>query len=175
MGGPPGWLPWPAHLSPGGSAPSAEPSLNDFMPALPIIKSPGMMASCSGAEKQASARMIIHQQKAGRFRLEASARKALKQLLAKAAPKPLHSGKIGAGEDDIGLCSARELLEHLEAKHGRAAAKACGALWGTFRSPMGGAAPEEYFTRQAELQKKLKNTDAPARDAGIKKIGRAHV
>ena len=37
---------------------------------------------------------------------------------------------------------------HLEKKYDQTTAKECDANWGAFRSPMGGLAPEEQFTRQ---------------------------
>lgn len=83
---------WVAAASPGGAWPSAEPLLTDYLRDFPAIASPGMMASYSGAEKQISARMATHQQKAERFRLEANAQAAPRLLLAKPGLAQLLAG-----------------------------------------------------------------------------------
>ena len=112
---------WVAQVA-GDLAPNAEPTAGGFIPSFPVITNPGHMDGFTGTEKQVNTRLIVHSQKVAQFRLETSIHKALKQLFAAIAPKPLHSDKVGAGGDDIDLYAARELLGHLKSKHGKAAA-----------------------------------------------------
>ena len=146
-----------------------EPRLAGYIPPFPAIESPGRMEGFAGAGPQTQAKLAKHQQDAEQFKAEASAHKALKKLLACIAPKPLHSGKAGSDEGDIGLHSLRELLGHLEPKCSKAlAARECGKIWEIFNPPMAGLSPEQYFARQLACQKKLKRAAVPITDAQIK-------